>query len=519
MLRQVSLEDKPIVVLGAIYRTEVCTEKLHKPLAEAKPTENKYRGRGYDRGQDAEQKQVKIMEDRGHKVQAEYHVLELQPEGSLSESVFEACSLQGWFGEAEEAFLHDVREDKETVKVKDVCGEAMKCTFIGNGSDEIQYSFRDTKSHRVIRSKDITFVDSIYGARSATDSSSLTEPIQKSQVVLVGIPENLAENDSIVAEHGLSSEITQSPGGSSYTSDGSKNSGSFEDSGRSDEEYSENGASSREGGSKTPQVRRSNTESRAPWKKDINEEMVSLEKNRMCSLVKISAGKKTSQRLWMFKVKEEQNGRIRYKARVVVKGFQQKWRVDYNEIFSPVVKITTIKLVLRIVAVRAFLCSDMAKFNKPKWQLPLVFEIKDKCSEKHVLSYVLIVGVTTDEYTKSSIHLVKKLKVCSWAKLVRILISEGSLSLLKILGTKSLAEMFTRIPSIESLVALCLVSAACSLCSAVQKACSICSTVQKVRVVALLKGRVRSLQILLETESSEVAQPQVNPDSTIAQVE
>ncbi|GKF06992.1 hypothetical protein Tco_0041216 [Tanacetum coccineum] len=35
------------------------------------------------------------------------------------------------------------------------------------------------------------------------------------------------ENDSIVAEHGLSSEITQSPGGSSDTSEGSENSGSF----------------------------------------------------------------------------------------------------------------------------------------------------------------------------------------------------------------------------------------------------------------------------------------------------
>ncbi|GJW06444.1 retrovirus-related pol polyprotein from transposon TNT 1-94, partial [Tanacetum coccineum] len=51
------------------------------------------------------------------------------------------------------------------VKVKDVYEEAMKCTFIGSGSDEMQYSFRDTKSHQVIQSKDITFVDSIYGAR------------------------------------------------------------------------------------------------------------------------------------------------------------------------------------------------------------------------------------------------------------------------------------------------------------------------------------------------------------------
>ncbi|GKC86148.1 hypothetical protein Tco_1141865 [Tanacetum coccineum] len=121
-------------------------------------------------------------------------------------------------------------------------------------SDEVLYSFRDTKSHQVIQSKDITFVDSIYRARSATDSSSLTKPIQKSQVMLLDILENLAENDSIVAEHGLSLEITQSPGGSPDKSEGSKNSGNFKDSGRSDEEYSEDGASCKEGGSKTPHV-------------------------------------------------------------------------------------------------------------------------------------------------------------------------------------------------------------------------------------------------------------------------
>ncbi|GKC62559.1 hypothetical protein Tco_1095157 [Tanacetum coccineum] len=54
-------------------------------------------------------------------------------------------------------------------------------------------------------------------------------------------------------------------------------------------------------------------------------------------------------------------------------------------------------------------------------------------------------------YTKSSIHFAKNLKVYSWAKLVRILISEGSLSLLKILGTKSLAKMFTRLVMNEKL--------------------------------------------------------------------
>ncbi|GJX08494.1 hypothetical protein Tco_0196426 [Tanacetum coccineum] len=49
------------------------------------------------------------------------------------------------------------------VKVKYVCGEVMKCTFIGSGSDEVRCN---TKSHQVIQSRDITFMDLIYGARA-----------------------------------------------------------------------------------------------------------------------------------------------------------------------------------------------------------------------------------------------------------------------------------------------------------------------------------------------------------------
>nr|GEY11180.1 hypothetical protein [Tanacetum cinerariifolium] len=51
------------------------------------------------------------------------------------------------------------------VKVKDVCGVAMKCTFIDSGLDKVRYNFRIMKSHQVIRSRDIIFVDLIYGAR------------------------------------------------------------------------------------------------------------------------------------------------------------------------------------------------------------------------------------------------------------------------------------------------------------------------------------------------------------------
>ncbi|GJR25797.1 hypothetical protein Tco_1102029 [Tanacetum coccineum] len=76
-----------------------------------------------------------------------------------------------------------------------------------------------------------------------------------------------SENDSIVAEYGLSLEITQSLGESSDTSEGSENNRSFKDSGRSDEEYSEDKASSKKGGSKTPQVRRCTKDSRPQIRK------------------------------------------------------------------------------------------------------------------------------------------------------------------------------------------------------------------------------------------------------------
>ncbi|CAJ2648276.1 unnamed protein product [Trifolium pratense] len=87
------------------------------------------------------------------------------------------------------------------------------------------------------------------------------------------------------------------------------------------------------------------------WLKAMNEEMLSLEKNQTWKLVPLPKNKRVVGSKWVFKRKEGIPGveAPRYKARLVAKGFTQVEGVDYNEIFSPVVKHCSIRVLMAIV--------------------------------------------------------------------------------------------------------------------------------------------------------------------------
>jgi hypothetical protein len=83
----------------------------------------------------------------------------------------------------------------------------------------------------------------------------------------------------------------------------------------------------------------------------MKEEMDSLVNNHTWDLVQFPIGKRSLQNKWVYKLKEEDGGIERYKDRLVVKGFAKKAGIDFNEIFSPIVKMTSIRTILSLVVV------------------------------------------------------------------------------------------------------------------------------------------------------------------------
>ncbi|KAD7478571.1 hypothetical protein E3N88_01707 [Mikania micrantha] len=87
------------------------------------------------------------------------------------------------------------------------------------------------------------------------------------------------------------------------------------------------------------------------WRDAMNIEINSILKNDTWTLVDLPKGQKPIGVKWVYKTKLNKDGEIdKYKARLVVKGYKQKYGIDYQEVFAPVIRLETVRLVLALAA-------------------------------------------------------------------------------------------------------------------------------------------------------------------------
>ncbi|XP_019435227.1 PREDICTED: uncharacterized protein LOC109341724 [Lupinus angustifolius] len=87
------------------------------------------------------------------------------------------------------------------------------------------------------------------------------------------------------------------------------------------------------------------------WQNAIQAELKALANNNTWRLTTLPNNKRAIGCKWVFKIKHNPDGSIeRHKAKLVANGFNQTEGVDYMDTFSPVVKMTTIRVLLCLAA-------------------------------------------------------------------------------------------------------------------------------------------------------------------------
>ena len=91
------------------------------------------------------------------------------------------------------------------------------------------------------------------------------------------------------------------------------------------------------------------------WRKAMDSEINSIEKNQTWELMDLPSGAKTIGVRWIFKTNLNELGEIdKYKARLVAKGYSQQHGIDFTEVFAPVARMDTVRMIVALVACKGW---------------------------------------------------------------------------------------------------------------------------------------------------------------------
>lgn len=220
--------------------------------------------------------------------------------------------------------------------------KSRKCIFLGYADGVKGYRLWDSTAHKLVISRDVIFAeDKLHG-----DSTEMEKP----ETTTVQVEEKSENEDSseVIPEHeedSVESEVSEV-----RRSTREKRTPSWQS------EYIMEGnvaycLLTEDGEPSTFQEATSSSDAHL-WIAAMQEEIEALHKNKTWDLVPLPHGRKAIGNKWVYKIKRNSDDQVeRYRARLVVKGYAQKEGIDFNEIFSPVVRLTTVRVVLAICAI------------------------------------------------------------------------------------------------------------------------------------------------------------------------
>ncbi|KAK1616449.1 hypothetical protein QYE76_021966 [Lolium multiflorum] len=296
-----------------------------------------------------------------------------------------------------EAYVKKLQPDKLEPK-------AEKCVFIGYPKETIGYTFYHRSEGKIFVAKNGTFLEKEFLTKEVTGRKVELYEIDESILVdqssavpeVVPVPPTPATEEANDNDHETSNEETTEPRRSTRERatpdwyDPCLNVMIVDNNDEDPATYEE--------AMMSPDSNK--------WQEAMKSEMGSMYDNKVWTLVDLPDSRKAIENKWIFKRKTDADGNITvYKARLVAKGFRQIQGVDYDETFSPVAKLKSVRILLAIAAF----------FDYEIWQMDVKTAFLNGDIEEELY---MCAGIAMDEVRKKLFSISLSGKAVHWYKLL-----------------------------------------------------------------------------------------------------
>ena len=228
------------------------------------------------------------------------------------------------------SYAHVPKDERKKLDSK-----ARECIFLGYGTEVKGYRLLDLSSRKIVYSRDVVFDENNFRRIDESTSETTSSQVETDRVE-IGDEECSDENVMVDPQSSNDKDIVNNP--QPRERKAPTYYGEWVNVAKECEEPSN--FKDAVAGSEKDQ-----------WMEAMTNEIESLRENDVWDLVPLPPGRKAIGCKWIYKVKRDADGNIeRFKSRLVAQGFSQKYGIDYDETFSPVVRFESIRTIIALAA-------------------------------------------------------------------------------------------------------------------------------------------------------------------------